>query len=104
MTVTDIFNEVYNEFINGNYKIANPKNRDQTKNIVPPKMEPKQALQQTVNYILWEWTNDRKDDKFKNLIKAVCLPQKDYDMSQFTFKEILEVICPEVIKTNPGEF
>lgn len=104
MTITEIFNEVYDCFINGNYSIANPKDRQQTKAIAPPKMEHNQALQHTVNYILWEWTNDKKDDKFKNLIKVVCLPPKDYDMSAFTFKQVLEVICPEIIKTNPEEF
>lgn len=103
-SLNDIFTEVYNNFIAGNYSVANPKNREQKKKGKSPKMEVEQALQHTVNYILWEWTNDKKDDKFKNLIKVVCLPPKDYDMSGFTFKEILQVICPELIKTNPGEF
>jgi len=104
MQLEQVFSEVYNEFINGNYKVANPKNRNQTKKGSSPKMSSEQALQHTVNYILWEWTNDKKDDKFKNLIKVVCLPPKDYDMSAFTFKQVLEVICPEIIKTNPEEF
>ncbi len=100
MSLEQVFNEVYNEFINGNYKVANPKDRNQIKKGRSPKMSSEQALQHTVNYILWEWTNDRKDDKFKKLIKMVCIPPKDYDLSQVTFREVLEVICPEIIKTS----
>lgn len=100
MLLEQVFSEVYNEFINGNYTVANPKNRDQTKRGTSPKMNPEQALQHTVNYILWEWSNDRSDNKFKKLVKVVCLPPTDYDLSKVTFKELLEVICPELIKTT----
>ena len=102
--LNDIFTEVYNNFISGNYSVANPKNRDQKKNIVSPKMESEQALRHTANYLLWEWANDNNDENFKNLVNVVCLPPTDYDLSKFTLKQLLEVISPEVIKTNPGEF
>jgi hypothetical protein len=104
MTVTDIFNQVYNHFLAGEYTIANPKNRNQTKPGNPPKMTQEQALRHTANYILWEWTIDHNDQKFANLIKAVCLPPTDYDLSSYSFKDICQVICPEIIKTNPDEF
>jgi len=48
----NIFNEVYYKFIEGDYKISHPEDRNNIINHTPPKMESIEALQATVNYLI----------------------------------------------------
>ena len=100
MKLEEIFNEVYYEFIGGNYKVCLSNDRNYFVIDTPPKMESIEALQATVNYLIWEWSHDHEDQRFKKLIKEIAIPPKDYDLSKITFTQLLEVVSPELIKTS----
>ena len=95
-----IFNEVYYKFTEGDYNICSSTNRKSIINKTPPKMESVDALQATVNYLIWEWSHDHEDQRFKKLIKEIAIPPKDYDLSGYSFTELLDVVSPELIKTS----
>lgn len=63
-------------------------------------METTEALKEVVNYLIWEWCHDNNDQLFNTLIKEINIPPTDYDLSKFTFTELLEVVCPEILKTS----
>ncbi len=100
MKLEEIFNEVYYEFIGGNYKVCLSNDRNYFVIDTPPKMESIEALQATVNYLIWEWSHDHEDQRFKKLIKEIAIPPKDYDLSKITFTQLLEVVSPELVKTS----
>lgn len=100
MNLEEIFNEVYYKFVEGKYKVCLSTDRNKLINEDPPKMNSIDALQATVNYIIWEWSHDHEDYKFKKLIKQLAIPPIDYDLSKFSFTELLEVVSPELIKTS----
>ena len=84
MTIIEYFNKVKNEIRNGNYIIV------KLKNVNPPD---KMSLHsESLNYMIYEWNEDRMDDR-NDIFDYIVKPNNcDFQFTQITFEEFFKFL------------
>jgi hypothetical protein len=84
MDIKDFYKNIIKNYSNKNFTIKGRKDIDK------PIIDEKKYSQYALNYIIWEYLNQKNDDRWKRIFDFVVVPNniEPFDFSDFKFKDM----------------